>query len=109
MAGNPHPFNSKAWHDHNAAEVASRPTAILNRKPLTPDQLAAFRPKPDVVPQLSALDDLNQKLFNWGVPKQAAARIAQEIAALLARIEALESAQQINPALAGLEKRNCPA
>ncbi len=78
-----------------------------SRKPLTPDQLETFRPKQaaPVLPQL----DLNQKLANWGVPKPAAARIAEEFAALTARIEALESAQHINPALAGVEKRNCPA
>jgi len=42
-AGNPHPYGSDAWKAHNAAEVASRPTAILNRQPFTPQELEALR------------------------------------------------------------------
>jgi hypothetical protein len=42
--GNPHPYRSKEWEKYNAEEIASRPTAILNRKPFTPAQLDALRP-----------------------------------------------------------------
>ena len=45
-SGNPHPYGSKEWHDHNAAEVANRPTALLNRKLMTPEELDSYRPKP---------------------------------------------------------------
>ena len=31
--GNPYPFGSKEWQQHNDVEVASRPTARLVRKP----------------------------------------------------------------------------
>lgn len=51
--GNPYPYRSKEWEQYNAEEIASRPTAILNRKPFTPEQLDALRPKP-LTPQVPA-------------------------------------------------------
>jgi hypothetical protein len=44
-SGNPHPYRSPAWEKFNQEEIAARPTAILNRKPFTPAQLDALRPK----------------------------------------------------------------
>jgi len=41
--GNPYPYRSREWEQHNAEEIAARPTAILNRKPFSPDELASLR------------------------------------------------------------------
>jgi hypothetical protein len=42
MAGNPHPFGSVAWTEFNAQEVASRPTALLIRKPFTAEDFKRY-------------------------------------------------------------------
>ncbi len=45
MAGNPYKFGSPEWAKYNEEEVAARPTALLNRKPLTPEEFESYRPK----------------------------------------------------------------
>ncbi len=44
--GNPYPFGSKEWCDHNAKEIAGRPTTHKGpRKPITPEEFESYRPK----------------------------------------------------------------
>ncbi|HYM76124.1 MAG TPA: hypothetical protein VE377_09125 [Candidatus Dormibacteraeota bacterium] len=62
-SGNPHPYRSKEWEQYNAEEIASRPTAILNRKPFTPAELDALRPK-----------HVQEALAQQQVPNDGAAR-----------------------------------
>ncbi len=40
--GNPYKFGSKEWHEHNAKELASRPTARLVRKPFTAEDFVRY-------------------------------------------------------------------
>jgi hypothetical protein len=41
---NPFPFKSKEWHEHNAREVAARPTTHKGpRKPITPEEFENYR------------------------------------------------------------------
>jgi hypothetical protein len=98
MAGNPHPLGSEAWTKHNAAEVASRPTARLNRKPFTPDLFEGYRPKP-VSPANFAGRTSKEDLSKVLGPDLTAV-----IWALHERIAELENAKQ-PVALAGVERR----
>lgn len=106
---NPHPFKSEAWHEHNRREIASRPTAVIDRKPLTPDQWDSYRPKPApavVVPKPTTKSDLLKIIGpGLGTDIRAARQLTEFIWKLVERIESLEAAQHVNPALAGLEKR----
>jgi hypothetical protein len=40
--GNPYKFGSKEWDEHNAKEVANRPTALLVRKPFTAEDFKRY-------------------------------------------------------------------
>jgi hypothetical protein len=43
MSGNTYPYGSKEWQKHNEEEIASRPTAILKRRPFTTDEFEKLR------------------------------------------------------------------
>jgi hypothetical protein len=88
------PFGSKAWHDHNAAEVASRPVTNTERKPLTPDQIDTFRPVPAIA-GFNAPEDLYKILGpGAGLPRPAAQHLTRIIWELTERIAYLEFAEK---------------
>jgi len=95
-------YGSEEWHQKNAAEVAGRPTARLERKPFTPE---------DFAPQKALSEEDESSLTQFfgpyaGLPIPAAAKLAKIILALSHRLAVLEDAQ--NPALAGVENRAHP-
>jgi hypothetical protein len=105
MAGNPHPFGSDAWKQHNDAEVASRPTARLDRRPLTPEQLESYRPKPAVLAPVNVAD-VRESLIGIltahdSVRPQDRPLFIAYLRNIFTKVEALET----NPALSGVEKR----
>jgi hypothetical protein len=108
-AGNPYPFKSPEWHAHNQKEISSRPVTNQERKPLTPEQIDSFRPKPaaQVVLGVDAFPSEEVLLriigHDMGTVSTGAAKLVRIITGLNRRIEVLEKAQ--NPAMAAVEKR----
>jgi hypothetical protein len=44
--GNPYPFGSTQWQEHNAKEISDRPQAHKGpRAPITPEEFESYRPK----------------------------------------------------------------
>lgn len=87
------------------------PATGAPKKPLTPNQLDAFRPQlaGKAIPH-AIQHQLKDEVYSLlgpgsGIPRPQAQRLAEIIASFADRIGALEEALRIKPALAGVETR----